>query len=153
MLQTDTSTASFWITNPTNDFIGNVAAGGDFYGIWYEIKEHPDGPSATMDVCPMGNPLGTVTNNIAHSNIRFGLRIFVLASRLYPCDPIRNDTDPNDPWSYNPSQQSLFSNFTVYKNLEDGVLAEETGNVVFDNFIIAENYHAGVEFYVANFTK
>ena len=121
MLQTDPYTASFWITNPTNDFIGSVAAGGDFYGIWYEIKEHPDGPSATMDVCPMGNPLGTVTNNIARSNVRFGLRIFVLASRPYPCDPVRNDTDPNDPWSYNPSQQSLFSNFTIYKNLEDGI--------------------------------
>ena len=35
MLQTDTSVASFWITNPTNDFYGNHAAGGDFYGIWY----------------------------------------------------------------------------------------------------------------------
>jgi hypothetical protein len=137
MLQTDTSVASFWITHPTNDFVDNVAAGSDFYGIWYEIKEHPDGPSATLDVCPMGNALGNVTNNTAHSNIRFGLRIFILAARLYPCDPVRNDSDPNDPWAYNPSQESLFSNFTVYKNLEDGVLSEETGNVVFDNFIVA----------------
>ncbi len=38
MLQTDTSVASFWVTNPTNDFYGNRAAGSDFYGIWYEIK-------------------------------------------------------------------------------------------------------------------
>lgn len=103
MLQTDTSVASFWITNPTNDNYGNRAAGGDFYGMWYEIKEHPDGPSATMDVCPEGNPLGLVTNNTAHSNVRFGLRIFVLYSRFFPCDPIRNDTDPDDPWQYNPS--------------------------------------------------
>lgn len=153
MLQTDTSVASFWITNPTNDFVDNVAAGSDFYGIWYELKEHPDGPSATIDVCPMGNPLGTVTNNVAHSNIRFGLRIFILASRMYPCDPVRNNTDPNDPWSYNPSQASVFQNFTIYKSKEDGVLSEETGNVVFDRFIIAESFHAGVEFYIANMTK
>jgi len=85
MLQTDTSVASFWITNPTNDVYGNRAAGGDFYGLWYEIKENPDGPSATMDVCPMGNPLGLAYNNTAHSNKRFGLRIFILASRWYPC--------------------------------------------------------------------
>ena len=123
MLQTDTSTASFWITNPTNDVTGNHAAGGDFYGMWYELKEHPDGPSATMDVCPQGNPLGTVSGNVAHSNKRFGLRIFILASRRFPCEPTRDDTDPNDPWQYNPSSQSVFSNFTVYKNLEDGVLA------------------------------
>ena len=61
-----------------------------------------------MDVCPIGNPLGIVKNNVAHSNKRFGLRIFKLYSRFYPCDPIRNDTDANDPWAYNPSSESLF---------------------------------------------
>lgn len=35
MLQTDTSVASFWVTNPSNNFYGNHAAGSDFYGIWY----------------------------------------------------------------------------------------------------------------------
>lgn len=35
MLSTDTSTASYWVTNPTNTFINNVAAGSQFYGIWY----------------------------------------------------------------------------------------------------------------------
>ena len=153
MLQTDTSTASFWITNPTNDVYGNRAAGGDFYGMWYEVKEHPDGPSATMDVCPMGNPLGNVHSNVAHSNVRFGLRIFHLYSRFSPCDPPRNDSNPNDPWLDNPSTESRFYNFTIYKNLEDGVLSEDTGHVTFDNFVIAENYNSGIEFYVANFTK
>ena len=47
MMQTDISVASFWITNPTNHLRNNRAAGGDFYGFWYEIKTHPDGPSAT----------------------------------------------------------------------------------------------------------
>ena len=37
--------------------------------------------------------------------------------------------------------------------MEDGVLAEQTGHVTFENFIIAENYNSGVEFYEANFTK
>ena len=58
MMQTDISVASYWITNPTNHIRYNRAAGGDFYGFWYEIKPHPDGPSATRDICPMGNPLG-----------------------------------------------------------------------------------------------
>jgi hypothetical protein len=35
MLQTDVNTVTFWITNPTNDFEGNHAAGGDYYGFWY----------------------------------------------------------------------------------------------------------------------
>jgi hypothetical protein len=117
MLQTDISVASYWITNPTNDVYGNRAAGSDFYGFWYEIKERPDGPSATNDVCPIGNPLGKFYNNIAHSNVRFGLRIFKLFSRMYPCDDVRNSSNPEDPWADNPSQTSTFSNFTAYKNL------------------------------------
>ena len=77
-----------------------------------------------MDVCPMGNPLGNVYNNTAHSNTRFGLRLFKLWSRTYPCLPIRDDSNPDDPWLDNPSIESKYHNFTIYKNLENGVLAE-----------------------------
>ena len=52
MMQTDISVASFWVTNPLNHLTHNHAAGGDFYAFWYEIKPHPDGPSATSDICP-----------------------------------------------------------------------------------------------------
>jgi len=38
MMQTDISVASYWITNPSNTIRNNRAAGGDFYGFWYEIK-------------------------------------------------------------------------------------------------------------------
>ena len=38
MMATDTSVASFWITNPSNDVYGNHAAGSEFYGMWYELK-------------------------------------------------------------------------------------------------------------------
>jgi len=153
MLQTDMSVASYWVTHPTNHFTGNVAAGSDFYGFWYEIKERPDGPSATNDVCPVGNPLGIVANNIAHSNVRFGLRIFKLAARTYPCMDIRNDSLADDPWASNPSITSLFENFTLYKNLEDGLLSEHTGDIVFKNFTIADNIRSGVEFWTSNFTR
>ena len=81
MMQTDISVASYWITNPTNNVRFNHAAGGDFYGFWYEIKTHPDGPSATSGVCPVNNPLAESHDNVAHSYKRFGLRIFKLSSR------------------------------------------------------------------------
>lgn len=58
MLQSDITAASYWITNPLNRVVNNRAAGGDFYGFWYEIKEHPDGPSARNDICPQGMALG-----------------------------------------------------------------------------------------------
>jgi len=143
MMQTDTSVASFWITNPSNDVYNNHAAGSDFYGFWYEVHENPNGPSATNDVCPQGNPLGLVANNVAHSNRRFGLRLFHLYSRKYPCQKIKNIANGEDPWAENPSMSSTFYNFTIYKNQEDAVLAEDVGNVHFNNFTVAESKKAG----------
>ena len=71
----------------------------------------------------------------------------------YPCDPIRDDTNPDDPWAANPSIEQVFRNFIVYKNKENGVLAEDTGNLFFVNFTIAESWRAGIEFYLSNFTR
>jgi hypothetical protein len=68
----------------------NHAAGSDFYGFWYEIKAIPTGPSATSLVCPIGMPLGLFDSNVAHSNVRFGLRFFNYAPCTYPCKPTRN---------------------------------------------------------------
>jgi hypothetical protein len=107
MLQSDISVASYWITNPDNTVIYNRAAGGDFYGFWYEIKPNPDGPSATPDICPTGMQVGLSSDNIAHSNAMFGLRIFVLASLTYPCLPPQNESFI-DPYSANPSLESRF---------------------------------------------
>jgi len=90
MLQSDITVASYWITNPFNTFRRNHAAGGDFYGVWYELKDNPDGPSATFDMCPTGMRLGLSQDNVAHSNIRFGLRIFKLSARKYPCIPTKD---------------------------------------------------------------
>lgn len=44
--------ASIWVTHPTNFIRYNHCAGSDFYGMWLEIKENPDGPSATSEICP-----------------------------------------------------------------------------------------------------
>jgi hypothetical protein len=115
LLQSDTSVASYWITNPSNTVRRNHAAGSDFYGFWYEIKAHPDGPSATANICPPGMPLGESSDNVAHSNRRFGLRIFNYAARQYPCLPIVNESLVN-PFDYNPVFESVFKNYMLWKN-------------------------------------
>jgi hypothetical protein len=152
MLQTDISSASYWITNPLNTVRYNRACGSDFYGFWYEIKEHPDGPSATSDICPQSLPLIESHDNIAHSNRRFGLRIFKLFSSTYPCQKIRND-NLLDPWSANPSIQNIFYNYVLYRNDEAGLLAEEMGNTIFRNFTIADSGVTNVQFHQTNYTK
>lgn len=80
--------ACIWVTNPLNYVTGNHVVGSQFYGMWYEIKEHPDGPSATDEICPRGMKFGTLVNNVGHSNLRFGLRFFILTPRTHPCKDI-----------------------------------------------------------------
>jgi hypothetical protein len=86
LLNSDQSPASFWITHPNNIFRGNHAAGSDNYGFWFDTKPNPTGPSFDPNICPENEPLGEFTNNVAHSNGRYGLRLFhKLIPRTYPC--------------------------------------------------------------------
>lgn len=100
LLNSDASPASFWITNPNNIFRGNRAAGSTNYGYWFDTKPNPTGPSFDPNICPENMKLGEFSNNVAHSNGRYGLRIFhKLISRTYPCDPIVYDASrPSDPY-------------------------------------------------------
>jgi len=85
--------------------------------------------------------VGDFDHNVAHSNVRFGLRFFVLAPRKFPCRDTRN-ADAPDIYSDNPSIPTTFFNFTGYKNGESGVLAERMGNSIFKGFLIADSYRA-----------
>jgi hypothetical protein len=83
------------MTNPSNYWIDNAAAGSERYGFWVQVAAHPDGPSATTSVCPVGMPLGAFRGNSAHSNGRYGLRIFnQYFPRTHPCQ--RVTTEPAD---------------------------------------------------------
>jgi hypothetical protein len=88
------------ITHPDNIFRENHAAGSDNYGFWFDAKANPTGPSFDPNICPENNPLGEFTNNVAHSNGRYGLRVFhKLKPRTYPCmDLIYDSTRPSDPY-------------------------------------------------------
>src|SRR5690606_15418154 len=43
LLPSDNTVSSFWITNPDNIYIDNVAAGSDQIGFWLSLPEHPNG--------------------------------------------------------------------------------------------------------------
>lgn len=49
--------------------------GSDAYGYWVRLLDHPEGPSYTTSVCPKFTPLGRFENNVAHSNMFYGLRV------------------------------------------------------------------------------
>lgn len=46
--ESDTNPATFWMTNPDNTWIGNVAAGAAFSGFWFEVTSRVRGPSRAI---------------------------------------------------------------------------------------------------------
>lgn len=153
LLNTDTTPASYWITNPNNRiegtlpasrrhqpcqvqgyrecFIfmvaGNAAAGSAMYGYWFDLEDHPTGPSATTEFCPNRQPLGSFENNSAHSNFRYSLRIW---PEMFPSEGRCNGQVP---------VSAHFKNFTAYKSGQKGAIVTEFEHVLFDDFRLADN--------------
>lgn len=148
LLNTDQTPASFWITHPNNEFANNRAAGSDRYGYWYDLQEAALGPSSDMGGCPNFHRVGIFKNNSAHSNGRYGLRIFHdMIPRELQCKPIIYDWTLGiaDPFHQNPIQTMIFDDFTGYKNKRNGAIALNVGDVRFNNFKTADNIKAGME--------
>jgi hypothetical protein len=137
LLDTDNTPASFWITHPTNYFSGNVAAGSQHYGFWFDLQSHATGPSTDTSICPRGSPVGSFENNRAHSNGRYGLRIF---NEWIPrADPCGSGSGTN------PLVPTELVNFTSYKNGRSGAIGSKIGDIRFRNFRLADNQKAGIE--------
>lgn len=60
----DRAVSTFWITNPRNHFIGNVAAGSEFAGFWFEIG------------ALKFEPIYTFRDNVSHNNGRHGIQLY-----------------------------------------------------------------------------
>jgi hypothetical protein len=105
------------------------------------------GPNANTDVCPENTRVGAFSGNHAHSNGRYGLRIFHnMIPREFPCKPIVYDaTNIADPWHSNPLFTQKFTDFTGWKNKRNGAIAGTVGDVRFENFKVADNILAGME--------
>jgi len=106
------------------------------------------GPSASNSICPENEKLGQFKGNHAHSNGRYGFRIFHnLMSRKYPCKPIIYDsTKPSDPFWQNPIITNNFLDVTSWKNKRNGAIVGRVGDTRLINFKTADNILAGIEF-------
>ena len=130
ILPSDRTPATFWITNPDNALVGNVAAGSDFHGFWYSIPKHPTGLAENDEnnrtSWPRHTPLGLFTQNIAHSNAHDGL--FVdngpnapgetetpnYQPRVNSAPTVRGST------KISPADVAVFHKLTAYKNRRRG---------------------------------
>jgi cell migration-inducing and hyaluronan-binding protein len=72
LIPSDNTVATYWITNPANSYIDNVAAGSDENGFWMSLPEHPTGAFKDAEISkttwPRRTPFGEFRGNVAHSN-------------------------------------------------------------------------------------
>ncbi|GAA0277569.1 hypothetical protein GCM10009127_17970 [Alteraurantiacibacter aestuarii] len=126
LLPSDNTVSSFWITNPDNSYIDNVAAGSDQVGFWLSIPQHPNGAFLGTEISantwPRRTALREFRGNTAHSNFDGFLidrhidqdNTFGLAS--IPLLPLADPTDLESE-----VKETHFENLTSYKNRNGGL--------------------------------
>ena len=125
LIPSDNTASSYWITNPDNTFVGNVAAGSDATGFWFAFPDHPtgafDGTDASKNTWPAQTKVREFRGNVAHSNFD---------SLMQDRAPLANGR--TRPWGFiafaNPAQrtdpvESVVEDFTSYKNRNSGIWA------------------------------
>jgi hypothetical protein len=126
LLPSDNTVASFWITNPDNSYVGNVAAGSDQIGFWLSVPEHPNGAFLGSEISkktwPRRTPLREFSGNVAHSNFDG----FMFDRNIYEDNTFGTATIPFLPLA-NPADlesevvETHFKSLTSYKNRNGGL--------------------------------
>jgi hypothetical protein len=133
-LNTDVTPANFWIVSPSNIVTNNAACGGHSYGFWISpFHPHSTGPTSSEKDCPYHHQLTNFSNNVAHSNRKYGLNIF---QYWYP-KAVECDANSADVTAY-------IRNHVSYKNQIHGITmgnqeVGEVGSVIVDGYTGADN--------------
>ncbi|MBZ3876694.1 Fibrocystin-L [Sciurus carolinensis] len=133
LLNDDVTPAAFWVTNPNNTIRHNAAAGGTHFGFWYRMNDHPDGPSYDQNICQKRVPLGEFFNNTVHSQGWFGMWIF---EEYFPMHTGSCTSTVPVP--------AIFNSLTTW-NCQKGAEWVNGGALQFHNFVMVNNYEAGIE--------
>lgn len=138
---TSVAASVFWITNPDNTFVGNVAAGSQGSGFWFSLPMNPTGPSATSTIWPRRTPLGKFEGNVTHSNTTSGLWIdngpkpdLTVATESTSYVPIANPIDPKSK-----SLTAKFDKTFAYKNRQRGIWLRGV-NLEASDSVFADNW-------------
>jgi len=123
-VETDnTNPSTFWCSNPVNEWVGNVAAGCEGNGFWFELQDSVRSPTSDMplsrDMNPRLMPLKLFVDNVAHSNRKHGLRTY--------------------PKGFLPPKQAIFDNTRSYKNRQDGIFFHNSQDLTVRGGILADN--------------
>ena len=139
LIPSDNTASSFWITNPDNTYIDNVAAGSEATGFWYALPEHPTGLHHDDNYWPRRMRVREFKGNTAHSNF----------------DALMFDRGPNQDGTFNvggaghiahvnPADpksalvETVIENYTAYKN-RNGAIWGRGEYHLFKNLKLADN--------------
>jgi cell migration-inducing and hyaluronan-binding protein len=143
LLPSDNTVSSYWITNPNNAYIDNVAAGSDENGFWMSLPEHPNGAFLNTDISkatwPRRTRQGEFRGNVAHSNFDgFMLDRNINVDNTFGLTGNSHmpKEDPSDPNSK--GVISVYENLTSYKNRNGGIWGRGE-NHIFRNAKLADN--------------
>jgi len=124
LIPSDNTASTFWITNPDNIYVDNVAAGSEATGFWFAFPEHPTGAFAGTDISKATWPRRTrvreFKGNTAHSNFDGFMSDrgpkpdghFTTGGHI----ALTNPADANSPLA-----ETLIEDFTSYKNRNSGM--------------------------------
>lgn len=118
LLASDQRPSTFWITNPDNTYIGNVAAGSIGIGFWYAMPAAPTGLSTGQVAFPRRTPLRQFDDNVAHSNRDVGINVDHGARPDGTTETFGFTARQNPADGSSPVVESVFRNFVAWKNRE-----------------------------------
>ena len=105
--------ATLWVRNMKNEFYGNVAAGSESVGWWFEMKDSKVPMLSTT-------PVSSFLDNVAHSAKSNGMTTY------------------KPGWK--PSEPAVFDNIKIYKNNgESGLKFHITSTLTIQNSFFADN--------------
>jgi cell migration-inducing and hyaluronan-binding protein len=143
LLPSDNTVSTFWITNPDNIYIDNVAAGSDSAGFWMSLPEHPngafEGTEASLNTWPRRTKFREFRGNVAHSNydgFMFDRNINADNTFGVTGNAHMPKEDPADPDST--TLESVFEDLTAYKNRNGGIWGRGEMHI-FRNVKLADN--------------
>jgi len=157
--------AAFWITNPRNYFIGNVAAGTLGTGFWFALPTGPLGLSAKDDrfvntnkdtnggkiaepypllstfTAPINEVLGEFSGNTVHSaGGGFLVNDTIYNTRRDTYDPSAKDDEIIRNRSWAPPSLQTISKFNIYATKSALYSGLGKGLVTYEKCVFADNY-------------
>ena len=126
LLPSDNTVSTFWITNPYNIYVDNVAAGSDENGFWFSLPLHPNGQflgtEISLNTWPRNTNILEFRGNVAHSNydgFMFDRNIaddntFGVTGNMHIAREVPEDGS-------SPMVEQLFTDLTTYKNRNGGI--------------------------------